>query len=84
MGGGDIVPVRCLTRLQDRADCSKGTELHWGRGGTPQRKTLTGSAWTLHIILMGDKFGGVPLTYFVELGLIGVGTQHNMERPDTF
>ena len=54
-------------RIQDRAECDKGTELHWARGGGHHtEKTYTGARDTTHTLLIG--------------GIIGVGTPHNIER----
>ena len=48
-------------RIQDRAECDKGTELHWARGGGHHtEKTYTGARDTTHTLLIG--------------GIIGVGT----------
>ena len=35
--GGTPHLLDVQARIQDRAECGKGRELHWGRGGTPHR-----------------------------------------------
>ena len=56
-----------LLRIQDRAKCGKGTELHWG-GRTPHRNICTGRGGqdTAHTFLMS--------------GTNRVGTPHNIEK----
>ena len=61
----ELARFSTLLRIQDRAECGKGTELHGG-GGHHTEKFVLEWGDTAHTFLMS--------------GTNGVGTPHNIER----
>ena len=80
-----------LLRIQDRAKCGKGTELH--RGGHCTEKFVREGGDTTHTFLMSGTNGvGTPHNFERKhiLGggghrtyVVGVGTPHNIEKNES-